>query len=341
MRRSSWVCVGALGLILGCASTDPGRLGAGAAGGGGSGGNPSGGASATGANGGSAGAPTGGAGGASLDACPEVLTARRSSGATLTVPLRLTLQGKPLLFGQENTLSDGGVLVPLNVRFYISEVQLLRNGAAPVPVDIVTAVGTPAPYGVYFFNAEEPASAPLRLLAPAGEYSGLSFLVGIKLACNQKAPESAADPLSAASQMTWPHTGYLFLRYEARSNGATGDSAGGGSQGGFGGVAQGPGPGGGAAGGGGMSLSPLAVHMGGDITQEVAPRVTVRGSYSLAEGGALEKPLSMVMDEVFRGATSDVDLSDLSPLVPPSPEVLAGERLRRELPTLQAFVFGS
>ena len=232
----------------------------------------------------------------------------------LSLPLALIMAGKPFVFGQPNARADGGSLVPLNFRFYISEVQLLQSSGEPLAVDVLTAGGAPAPYGVHLFNAEDDASSTLRVRAPAGDYTGLSFALGIKLGCNQQLPSSLGDPLTDVSQMTWPHTGgFLFLRYEGRYTAADG----------------------GATEPAGL---PPAVHMGGDITKEMVPRVTVSGAFSVPASGSLEKGIDVVMDEVFAGATADIDVSDSAVGLLSTPESIAGERLRRDLPNLHPFV---
>jgi hypothetical protein len=78
--------------------------------------------------------------------------------------------------------------------------------------------------------------------------------------------------------------------------------------------------------------------MGGDIRQELVPTVTVSGTLSVPASGTFEKGLTMVMDEVFAGATADVDVSDRAVGLLSTPEAIAGERLRRELPGRQLFV---
>jgi hypothetical protein len=257
-----------------------------------------------------------GNGGAAASLCPEHPTPLRTLGTVVSLPMKLVMAGKPFVFGQSNALSDGGSLVPLNFRFYISEVQLLRaGGEEPIAVDIMTAAGTPPPYGVHFFNAEEADSSTLRFLAPAGEYTGLSFALGLKLACNRQQPSTLSDPLTDVSQMTWPHTGgFLFLRFEGRVT---------------------------AGGGAGISSAtseiPPAVHMGGNILTELLPYVTVSGSgaLSIPASGSLEKGMRVVMDEIFKGASSAIDVSDMAG--PPAPDTVAGERLRRELPDLHVF----
>ncbi|HEY3237560.1 MAG TPA: MbnP family protein [Polyangiaceae bacterium] len=254
-----------------------------------------------------------GSSGLSQSACPENPSPLRSEGTLVSLPLRPLLANEPFVFGQPNALSDGGSLVPLNFRFYISDVQLLRADDEPLAVDVVSAAGAPEPYGVHLFNAEDADTSTLRLLAPAGEYSGFRFSLGLKLSCNQQHPASLSDPLTDTSQMTWPHTGgFLFLRYEALYTPAENASA--------------------------SPEIPPAVHMGGNIMQELVPRVTVQGALSVPESGTLERGVVVVMDEIFKGATANLDVSDVTVGFLNTPETEAGERLRRELPTLNAFL---
>ncbi len=268
---------------------------------------------------GSPGQSSGGTGGAAdVGSCSERPSPLRTQGTLLSLPLQLVLANQPFVFGQPNALADGSSLIPINLRFYVSQVQLLRSSGEPLAVDLVSASGVPEPYGVHLFNAEEPDSATLRVLAPAGDYAGLKFALGIMLGCNQQPPAQLADPLTDASQMTWPQTGgFLFLRYEGLHSAA------------------------GNAGASGMSPAieiPPAVHMGGDIREELVPSVSVSGAFSIPASGTLEKGLKVVMDEVFQGATADIDVSDSAVGLLSTPESIAGERLRRQLSELQVFV---
>jgi len=262
----------------------------------------------------SAGAAGAGAAGAAQNACPEQATPTRTQGTLLSLSLQLVMAGKPFAFGQANALPDGGSLVPLNFRFYVSEVQLLPSSGEPVAVDVVTAAGVGEPYGVHLFNADDDASRTLHVLAPAGDYTGLRFALGIKLACNQQPPASLGEPLTDNSQMTWPHTGgFLFLRYEGRYTAADGS-------------ANVP------------SDLPPVVHMGGSIEKEFVPRVSVQGAFSIPASGTVEKRLSVAMDEIFKGASASIDVSDVAIGLLATPESIAGERLRRDLPDRHVFV---
>ncbi|KYF57465.1 hypothetical protein BE04_02020, partial [Sorangium cellulosum] len=230
----------------------------------------------------------------------------------------LVLGGEPFLFGEPNAAPDGSTVTPLNARFYVSHAALIQAGGDLVPVDIVGPEGAPAPHGVHFYNAEDPGSATLRLRAPAGSYEGVSFVWGLHQACNVSQPAQNVAPLSDASQMTWPHTGYLWLRYEGRVDPPAG------------GEPVDPDEG----------TVPPAVHMGGNLVMDLVPRVEVRGALSVPESGSTGKVVRVAMDEVFEGATADVDLTGfMGPPGPVGDELLAGERLRRSLPDLTVFAF--
>ena len=312
--------------LLGCASAHEDAASAGGAGGnaavGGASNENRAGASSLGgagkASGGdtaAAGADTAAAGsGTTAAACAEHPTPQRSQGTVLALSFAPALSGKPFVFGEANALADGSSVVPINLRFYISAVQLLRSSGEPVAVDVTTANGEPEPYGVHLFNAEEDSSTTLSVLAPPGDYTGLSFALGIKLACNQQAPASLDEPLTDTSQMTWPHTGgFLFFRYEGRNTTAQG--------------AANP-----------ASTIPTRIHMGGSIEKELVPRVSVSGVFSVPASGTLERHLTVSMDEIFSGASANIDVSDVAVGLLSSDEAIAGERLRRELPELHAFV---
>jgi len=227
--------------------------------------------------------------------------------------LKLELNGKPLIYGENNALAGGGTLLLSNLRFYISEVNLVDASNQRVPVDLVDSGGHRKPYNVQFVNAEAPESLGLRVRAPVGTYSGVEFLLGLTDGCNNTFLP-LDPPLDEASQLKWPHTfGYLFLRYE------------------------------------GMVTEPLTimpstaqmVHMGGGIHERMAPKISVLGAITVAKANA-EIPLKFALDEVLKGAAMPADLANfmLPPPAPPGPpgaEILAGEHLRQNVPKLTIF----
>jgi hypothetical protein len=305
-----------------------------------------------------------GAGGDSTERCPEAPTPRLAAGTVVELPLELTLDGAPLIYAEANPVPGGGNLTPVGVRFYISEVALLRDGAEPLAVDVVTPAGTVAPYGVHFFNADDDASTTLRVLAPMGDYQGIAFLWGLAQPCNERNSARNRPPLSHTSEMNWTDTGFLFFRYEGRTefSGQAGASAGGAGAGGAsaggtgaagtagaGGVSAGGAGAGGAgaagtagAGTGGGAGNPSArypsiIHMGGNLFEPLAPLVRVEGGLSVPAVGPIQKGVRVAMDQVFKGALADIDLTGF--MGPPGEEVLKGERLRRSLGGLTVFSF--
>ena len=224
-----------------------------------------------------------------------------------------------MTFGQPNAAADGELVTPLNFRFFISDVVLLGAGA-PTPADLVTAAGEDEPYGIHLFNAEDSASVSLRLRAPAGTYSGMSFVLGLDEVCDGGTPSTRTAPLDDASQMTWPHTvGYLFLRFEARVEPSAAAD-------------------GGTAADGGAAAIPSTIHMGGLPGVLRAPTLTVAASISIDIHNDVSRRLLMNMDAIFAGASMDADTTAL-PAFLISPEVVAGERLRQHAPALPIFSF--
>jgi hypothetical protein len=180
----------------------------------------------------------------------------------------------------------------------------------------------PEPYGIHFFNAEDPPSTAWTIRAPAGSYRGMNLVLGMSDAC-----DANQAVFSAATQMTWPSPfGYLFLRFEARIDGVSPD---GGDQSGTidGGV------------------QPVdAIAMGGIIHQRFAPIVHVDQLLTVPAFGPILRHLRFDMDQVFKGASANIDVMGV---IPPPPganglpsfnEMKAGERLRQTAPQLPLFV---
>jgi hypothetical protein len=224
----------------------------------------------------------------------------------LTLSFEPRLVGRSLSVGLPSMLADGTV-TPSNVRFYVSELALLKEDGSPLPVDLVDSDGKPEPYGVHLVNFEEPSSLAIHTLAPGGNYTGATFTWGLNDECN--ASSGLGVPLSFDSQMMWPHlAGFLFLRYEAQWLASSPDALG----------------------------PPSMIHMGGMVESISAPKARVDGGFSMPAEGDQARTIQMSFDEIFRAASSTEDVSDLPPFFQ-TPEVVAGERLRRAVPTLAVF----
>jgi hypothetical protein len=239
-------------------------------------------------------------------ACKAAPAPLRATGTVLTLIIQPQFNGDAFLFGEPNAGQAGETVTPLNLRFYVSHIALTRQTQAPLPVDLVTPTGGLEPYGVHLFNAEDPASSVMRVRAPPGQYTGVSFTLGVDDACNSEPPSLHAPPLTDASQMTWPHlAGYLFLRYEAQVTPA--------------------------------GALPNQIHMGGTPKRVLAPTVSASGALTVPDAAEISAHLNFQLDHVFQGATSEIDPSAQSPLAG-FPEVLAGDRLREHAPELPLFL---
>ncbi len=276
---------------------------------------------ASGVAGAGAGAGAGGTGGGELNAgaagsgagspaapCPEMIAAETGANAELDLKTELFFEGSALSPGQPNTLPNVGVLTPLNLRFYVSGVTLLRADGSSAPAQLVDAAGVVKPYGVQLLSVEDDSSLSVRLRGPTGSYTGIGFLLGLNDTCNAGSTERRA-PLSATSGMTWPPPfGYLFLRYEGMFVPAAGETR----------------------------LFPSGIHMGGVPGSLGAPVVSAAGALELSETSTTHRSLRLMLDQVFAGAVAPLDLGTF--VGPPGGEVEAGERLRRSAPGLPLFV---
>lgn len=263
--------------------------------------------------------------------CPETPVPRRKAGSLLEVQTEFVFGGKTMQFGEPNDVGGGMSVIPTNVRFYVSEVALVQASGAMVPVDLVTPDRIPVAFGVQLLIAEDPDAMTLRLLAPPGEYQGLVFTWGLTDACNSGSAMRHA-PLWENSQMTWPHeVGYLFFRFDSQVRTPSDSPA--------------PPPDGGAPDGGTSDAGALdggapktvvtSIHMGGHVGTRFAPVIRVGGALSVPSTGTLTRHLRINMNEVYKGALTETDLTNFDGFMEPG--VLSGERLRRALPNLSVF----
>lgn len=91
-------------------------------------------------------------------------------------------------------------------KYYISNVVLHSAGGPDVVLP-----------GYYLVNEEEPASKQLLWEdVPAGQYTSLSFMIGVDSAHNTTGVQSGAlDPVNGMF-WTW-NTGYVFLKFEGKA----------------------------------------------------------------------------------------------------------------------------
>jgi hypothetical protein len=229
----------------------------------------------------------------------------RQDGTQVALKFAPLLGDKPLEVAQP-VATAGGQLTPLNLRFYVSELSLIQGDGSNIAVDLLTASGAVVPFGIQLVNFDDPESTSIHFRAPAGTYTGARFTLGMNDACNAGSSGRVA-PLSVNSEMVWPHfAGYLFLRYEAQWTTSAPSST---------------------------TAPPTVIHMGGIVGSVFAPQASISGTLTVPATGTLARTVQMSFEEIFRGATSSEEVTN----VLPAPEVIAGERLRRVVPTAAIF----
>ncbi len=236
---------------------------------------------------------------AAVAACNEITSPSAPSGGVISFQTEFTLAAKPIRFGEPNKAADGSTMMPVNLRFFLSEVSLRTADGRKVPADLLNAAGASAPFGVILANAEDADSLKFRVRAAPGAYTGVSFVLGLTDACNHLNGADRKNPLTDSSQMTWPPPfGYLFLRTEIAMIGPSGQTTGN-----------------------------RSIHMGGLPGRMFAPELTVPVSLSVANSATPSLRLRLSLDEVLKGADMPADLGEF--IGPPGLEdVEAGERLR-------------
>ena len=264
----------------------------------------------------------GGGGVSSAELCPQTPQTLQAAGTAMTFQTDPFLGAQPMIFGQPNALPGGATLTPLDFRFYISNVGLIRQDGSRVPVDLVTSAGTLEPYGVHLFNAEDATSTAWSIRAKPGSYSGLELTLGLIDGCNGGNQFQRQAPLSPASQMTWSQGfGYLFLVFEARIEGGTN-----------------PTDGGTPSSGGGLAAPFPMIRMGGFPGLQFAPVVHVDGPLAVPMSAPVSRHLRLDMQQLFDGAASTAPSDSPGAPLAPFPGAAEGEQLRRAAPRLAIFV---
>ncbi|MFT4977965.1 MAG: putative repeat protein (TIGR04052 family) [Myxococcota bacterium] len=138
----------------------------------------------------------------------------------ITVPFIAVEGAHPITCGQRTpeglTVSD--------LRLFVHDVALIPASGAPVPLTLTPGPFQTATVAMLDFedgcdNGTPPTHTTLTGTAPAGDYTGVTFTLGVPYAENHSDPSRATGPLSATS-MHWTWLGgYKFLRLDyARDN---------------------------------------------------------------------------------------------------------------------------
>lgn len=125
-------------------------------------------------------------------------------------PLRFTLEhkaaGSTMILGAEITNPHGEPLTLTQFKYYLSNFSLTRNDGVTVNLS-----------GYYFLVDEKtPASKSFTIDVPEGQYTSVSFLLGVDSARNVSGvQEGALDPVNGMF-WTW-NSGYIMAKMEGKS----------------------------------------------------------------------------------------------------------------------------
>lgn len=164
-----------------------------------------------------------------LVACSAVPTQQT---ATQVVELRFTAEvsGQPFECGQsyKNVGITRSTITPSDFRMYVSRVQLTTAEGKVVPVQL-TQDKTWQLEGIALLDFENaqgpcrngtpPMNTVIRGTVPAGQYKGVTFIVGVPFDRNHGDPTVAPAPLSSTAMFWNWQGGYKFMKFDTASSG--------------------------------------------------------------------------------------------------------------------------
>lgn len=123
--------------------------------------------------------------------------------------------------------TSGSALTPADFRFYLHSVELLQADGTATPLELADS-----PFqtdGLVLIDFEDKSgpcangttetNTAITGTAPAGDYTGVRFVLGVPFDLNHNDPTLAASPLNLTS-MHWNwEGGYKFMRMDAASSG--------------------------------------------------------------------------------------------------------------------------
>jgi uncharacterized repeat protein (TIGR04052 family) len=164
-----------------------------------------------------------------LVACSTVPS---QQAATQPIELRFLAEVNGQVFecGQsyKNIGTTRSTMTPTDFRMFVSQVQLMTAEGKAVPVQLVQD-NTWQLEGIALLDFENgqgpcrngtpPMNTVVRGTAPAGQYTGVKFTVGVPFERNHGDPTVAPAPLSSTAMFwTW-QGGYKFLKFDTATSG--------------------------------------------------------------------------------------------------------------------------
>jgi hypothetical protein len=182
------------------------------------------------------GSPSAGGGGASGGSTAEIAGAATAGAAGLPstcagkapatvaatglveLPIQFVVNQAPMTIGAPAPGRTGLEYKLSALELFLAEPTLLDASGHESKAQIVGADAKPLPYGIQLVSADDPATETLRLSLPQGNYTALTFGVGVPAGCNAVSTTDAVYPLNPDGEMFWTWgSQFLFIRIEGAS----------------------------------------------------------------------------------------------------------------------------
>jgi hypothetical protein len=149
-----------------------------------------------------------------IDACPLEPEIDAEATALLSFDFKLTSDENDLELGADYVTSDNENYNLSLFALLLYEPTLRTADGEVVRAVFVDAARVPLPYGVYYVDAAAP-STEMRLLLPPGEYTTLSFELGVPQGCVGGDLLGREPPLDVGSKLAWSWgDAYMAVRLE-------------------------------------------------------------------------------------------------------------------------------
>src|SRR5882724_1868667 len=161
------------------------------------------------------GAATAGAAGL-LSTCAGKAPAAVAATGGVELPIQFVVNQAPMTIGAPAAGRTGLEYKLSALKLFLAEPTLLDANGHELKAQIAGA--KPLPYGIQLVSADDPATETLRLSVPQGNYTALTFGVGVPAGCNAISSTDAVYPLNPDGEMFWSWgSQFLFIRIEGAS----------------------------------------------------------------------------------------------------------------------------
>lgn len=138
------------------------------------------------------------------------LTLGGALAAPVELKVSLTVGDKPLVMGQTYQNPAGNTYLVNLLRFYLSNVALVKRDGSEVKAEGLTLAEFKQGGSVQDVTV-------MKMDVPAGDYAGIRFNVGVPRELNHLDAAKQQAPLGVGSGMYWSwNAGYIFYRFEGK-----------------------------------------------------------------------------------------------------------------------------